>query len=183
MLNHQERTHLIAELLKAKRELDMLTLDEDMTDPPAKPATPKEVDRFEKECGFAIDPSYREFLLLHNGWTDFDGDAAILGTKGKREEWFDETIEMIWEVFEDFGDENPVDGAVPIVLGEDTNNYLFMWPPREGTDKAVFKEYEDGKLVQLFADFDEYLAGFLKSLLHSIEVERDGAVSDDDDQE
>lgn len=184
MLNDRERTDLVAQLLEAKRELDMLTLDEDMTDPPSKPATEKDIARFEKKCGFPIEPSYREFLLMHDGWIDFDGDAAILGTRGSNEEWFEDTLEMVWEVFEDFGDENPADDAVAVVLGEDTNNYLFMWPPQEGSDgKATFKEYEDGKLTREYADFDEYLIEFLKSLRHSIEVEREGADRGDADEQ
>ncbi|MDG4888088.1 hypothetical protein CK222_16095 [Mesorhizobium sp. WSM3866] len=182
MLNEKKRAELVAALLEAKRELDRLTLDEDMTDPPAEPATENDIARFEKKCGFPIEPSYRAFLLMHDGWTDFDGDAAILGTRGSREDWFEETLEMVWEVFEDFGDENPAEDAVAVVLGEDTNNYLFMWPPASG-GQATFKEYEDGKLTREYRDFDEYLTEFLKSLRHSIDVEREGADTDDEDSQ
>jgi hypothetical protein len=182
MLSDTERFELVARLLESKRQLDMLMLDEDMTELPSPPATGKEIARFEKKCGFPLEPSYRAFLLLHNGWADFDGDAAILGTKGSDEDWFEETLEMVWEVFEDFGEENPAEDAVPIVLGEDTNNYLFMWPPEKGSKGAAsFREYENGKLTREYVTFDDYLMDFLKALQHSIELEREGAEKPDGD--
>ncbi|RWP24101.1 MAG: SMI1/KNR4 family protein [Mesorhizobium sp.] len=182
MISSEQRIGLVAQLLEKKRELDMLMFDEDMTEPPSRPATEKDIARFEKLCGFPMEPSYRAFLLLHDGWINFDGDAAILGTKGSELEWFEETLEMVWEVFEDFGDENPIDDAVPVVLGEDTNNYLFMWPPEKGSDEAAtFREYEHGKLTRSYRDFDEYLTEFLQSLQETIEIEREGPEGGDDD--
>lgn len=181
MLNDREREHLVAELLEAKRELDRLTLDEDMTELPAPPASERDIAAFEKRCGFPLEPSYRAFLKQHDGWTDFDGDAAILGTKRDKEEWFEDALEMVWDVFDEFGDENPAEDGVAVVLGEDTNNYLFMWPPAEGGMTQI-REYEDGKLQRSYASFDEYLVAFLASLKESIQIERDGAEPADDDE-
>lgn len=184
MISSEQRIELVARLLEAHRKLDMLMFDENMTELPSQPATEKDIARFEKQCGFPVEPSYRAFLLLHDGWIDFDGDAAILGTKGSKLEWFEETVEMVWEVFEDFGDENPIDDAVPIVLGQDTNNYLFMWPPEKGSDEAAtFREYEHGKLIRNYRDFDEYLTEFLHGLQKAIETELEGPDGGDGDEQ
>lgn len=38
---------------------------------PLPPASISEIQRYEKEFGFAFPPSYRAFLELHNGWQNF----------------------------------------------------------------------------------------------------------------
>lgn len=50
------------------------------------PATEKDINMFEKGCGKAFPPSYREFLLLHNGWSHFWLDFTLMGVTGKHTE-------------------------------------------------------------------------------------------------
>ncbi len=50
---------------------------------PFPPATVAEIAAFEAKLGYALPPSYREFLRLHNGWQCFWGDSWIAGVSGK----------------------------------------------------------------------------------------------------
>ena len=129
MISSEQRIELVAHLLEAHRKLDMPMFDENMTELPSQPATEKDIARFEKQCGFPVEPSTPSVFAIARRLDRLRWGCGDPRTKGSKLEWFEETVEMVWEVFEDFGDENPIDDAVPIVLGQDTNNYLFMWPP------------------------------------------------------
>ncbi|RUV71948.1 MAG: SMI1/KNR4 family protein [Mesorhizobium sp.] len=181
MMNNNDREKLVSEIASAKAELERLMFDEESVPPPARPATERKIEIFEKKCGFPLPAAFRAFLLLHDGWPDFDGDAAIFGTGGRNQEWIEETLDDLWENFEDFGKENPIEeGAIPIVLGEDANTSLFMWPPdKEKGGEATFREYRLAELTHSYADFDEYLVHFLKSLRGAIDLERNGEEAPD----
>src|SRR5689334_8426983 len=49
---------------------------------PNPPATEESLDRAEKRIGQPLPPSYREFLLRHDGWPRFLYGATLLGTVG-----------------------------------------------------------------------------------------------------
>jgi predicted DNA-binding WGR domain protein len=49
---------------------------------PLPPASPTEIAAYERKLGCTLPPSYREFLLLHNGWQAFWGGTWIAGVSG-----------------------------------------------------------------------------------------------------
>lgn len=42
------------------------------------PASPQDVEKLEKKCGNALPPSYKAFLVLHDGWIMVDGGCDLL---------------------------------------------------------------------------------------------------------
>jgi cell wall assembly regulator SMI1 len=49
---------------------------------PYPPASEREIAAHEKRLRFALPPSYRAFLTIHNGWRNFSYDWSILGVSG-----------------------------------------------------------------------------------------------------
>ena len=182
MLTDDARRKLIADLIAAGRELDLLMFDEIITGLPNPPATEGQVAAYERECGFPLPPSFRAFLLLHDGWPDFLGDAAILGTGWRKLDWTDEALEALEAPFEEFGQEDPLaNRAVPVLLGVDAFVSLFLWPP--DLSRQPFHEYQYSELLAEHADFDAFLQGSLDSLRNQIEEERKGPHEDEADDQ
>jgi hypothetical protein len=50
------------------------------------PARKSEIEDFEREKGFRFPESYREFLTLHNGWTNFRNNDILTGVSGNHTE-------------------------------------------------------------------------------------------------
>ena len=48
---------------------------------PNEPATADRVEQAERRVGQALPPSYREFLMRHDGWSRFFSGATLLGTR------------------------------------------------------------------------------------------------------
>jgi predicted DNA-binding WGR domain protein len=81
---------LLAEYADVRATLDRATEIEDEERLPAgdrskpfPPASEKDVAAYEAQLGLRLPPSYREFLLVHNGWQRFWGDTWIAGVSGK----------------------------------------------------------------------------------------------------
>jgi hypothetical protein len=177
ILSDDARRKLIADIIAAGQELDLLMFDEIITGLPNPPATERQVADYERDCQFPLPPSFRAFLLLHDGWPDFLGDAAILGTGWRKLDWTDDALEALEAPFEEFGQEDPIaNNAVPALLGVDAFVSLFIWPPE--LSRQPFHEYQYSELVALHDDFDAFLQGSLHSLRNQIDEERNGINED-----
>jgi hypothetical protein len=77
------------------------------------PATRESIDAREAGLGFRLPPSYREFLLLHNGWEHFWLNFTLSGVTGKHTECVrlktKETIQWQCEALARQGYESPKD--------------------------------------------------------------------------
>ena len=78
-----------ANLEIAQREGDAITSSEYLLYPPA---TEDEIASYEKEKGWKVPPSFREFLKIHNGWLGFWPDWSLVGLPRKDNLIFDEEI-------------------------------------------------------------------------------------------
>lgn len=180
MLSDSERGNLIDAIQRAQRELDMLMFDEIMTGLPTPPATEREVAEYQRDCGFNLPPSFRAFLLRHDGWPDFLGDAAILGANWRKLDWTAAALAVRKAPFDEFGTEDPFGhGAIPVLLGRSAFVTLFLWPP--DPRRLPFREYQYSELIMEHEDFDGFLQSSLESLLNLIDEERQGSDADDDD--
>lgn len=180
MLSDAARRKLIADLVAAGQELDLLMFDEIITGLPNPPATERQIADYEQQCGFPMPPTFRAFLLLHDGWPDFLGDAAILGTGWRKLDWTADALEALEAPFEEFGQEDPIaHDAVPVLLGDGAFVSLFLWPPH--LSERPFHEYQYSELLAEHADFDAFLQGSLDSLRNQIDEERNGTDRDSAD--
>jgi hypothetical protein len=68
---------LIARISEKIGELDRVT-EEDSDSVPLPPATPERIAAFEQKIGLKLPEDYRAFLLLHDGWKNFNGESALL---------------------------------------------------------------------------------------------------------
>jgi|HubBroStandDraft_1064217.scaffolds.fasta_scaffold20149_3 cell wall assembly regulator SMI1 len=68
---------LIARISEKLQELDRVT-EEDSDNVLLPPVGPERIAAFEQEIGLKLPQDYRAFLLLHNGWKNFNGESALL---------------------------------------------------------------------------------------------------------
>jgi hypothetical protein len=173
---------LVEELVEAKGEYQTLTSDED-PDPPklGKPCSAAQLAALERIVGQPLPPSYRAFMELHNGWHDFDGTAAILAVEDHKSEWVKERLKLLRDTMKEFGDKDPFDaGAVPVVLDENTPQYVVLDPRKARPDgEMTFVSYEYAKKEGQWKDFTAYLKSDLKVTRELIKDEKQG--KDDED--
>src|SRR5215471_9559179 len=107
---------LLNDLEMAKREYHRLKFDEEYPHVLGPPASQRQIAGLEYVLGRTLPLSYRNFLELHNGWSNFDGDGKLLAIEDHESKWVKEQLEYcanLWD--EDI--ENPFEhGAIPILL-------------------------------------------------------------------
>jgi hypothetical protein len=170
---------LVSQLDEALRTYDRLAFDEVVKHPRGKPCTDKQLARIEKRLGQPLPPSYRAFLELHNGWGEFSGESKLLSVEDHGKEWVQERLDDIGELCDEEGVENPFEnGAVPVLLGEDTRSVLYVDPrtvrPDGEMDFVALDIIEEERRFPDFAAFLEHKLGVLRRL---IEKETRGASS------
>jgi hypothetical protein len=76
-----ERLESLFERISAKlAELDKIT-EVDPSNVRAQPASPDELVTLEKATGIDLPNDYKAFMLLHNGWKNFNGESSLLSVQ------------------------------------------------------------------------------------------------------
>jgi hypothetical protein len=172
---------LIEQLAEALRTYDQLAFDEEYEHRLGRPCSEKQLAFLEKKLGKPLPPSYKAFLELHNGWADLSGDAKLLAVEDHRAEWVEEHLEDLAEIFADLDQENPFEkGALPVLLGEDSNQLLYIDPHTARDDGemdfvALDITAEEGR----FPNFTSFLADKLELLCVMIDGEKNGVPKND----
>lgn len=166
---------LVDTLFKAHQNYDKLIFDEKYEGQLGKPAQNHDIQTLEKTIGFTLPRDYREFLLRHDGWTAFDGEGKLLSVKDHSSDWVADIIAEWSDIWES-EDPNPfAQGAVPVMLGEDIENFLVLNPTKKNENgEPVFELYDAMELDDSFQTFTGYLSEELKTLQEMIHEERDG---------
>lgn len=167
---------VIQNLTVSFRELDLLMFDEDIKHELGMPSTMAQIAELERRLGFSLPPSYREFLSLHNGWNGFDGGAKLLAIEDFGSAWVTEKIHDLEVLFYEDGD-NPFDkGMIPILLGEDNNNFLLLDPNAlKSSGEMDFVAFDFTEEESRFPDFTSFLEAYLQSVKSIIDDEINGA--------
>jgi hypothetical protein len=71
---------LLRDIRRVQREILQIAPYRDFGLAPNAGATGADIAAAEKRLGRALPPSYREFLMLHDGWSRFYDGASLLGT-------------------------------------------------------------------------------------------------------
>ncbi len=175
---------LIEKIVEAQRRYDSLKYDEELPHELGKPATDEEIASLEKRLGMPLPESYREFLKLHNGWSDFDAGGKLLSTHDHNSKWVKDKIEFWSDLWPD-DEDNPFDnGAIAVMFGEDLSHFLVLDPSRvKKNGKVDFIEFEDMYESDTYKDFTEYLEFALETLEYTIDEQVNGKSSDQDENE
>src|SRR3954462_9242611 len=100
--NPEDLNPLIDKVFDLRRQY--YEIDTQLKQQLAPPASETEISEFEETIGFALPPSYRAFLLLHNGWTRWEGDIHILSLGQMKEGPYAEWIGKWKKEAEESGD-------------------------------------------------------------------------------
>jgi SMI1 / KNR4 family (SUKH-1) len=173
---------LIEELAEALRTYDRLAFDEEYEHKLGKPSSPTQIATLEKGLGKPLPPSYKAFLDLHNGWSDFAGDAKLLAVEDHGSEWVKERLLDLDELFDEFGGENPFnEGAIPVMLGEDSQQTLLVDPRTVREDGEMdFVALDIIEEERRFKDFTSFLQHKLNLLKQLIDKQKEGVVEEED---
>lgn len=168
---------LIDGLAEAKRELDKLTLDEELSHDLGDPCTPRQIAGMERIAGGKLPETYQAFLELHNGWSDFAGSAKLLAVEDHESEWVKMRIKELGYLFEEFETEDPFKlGAIPILLGRREQDSLLLEPSAKATDKERgFLAFNITRKERRYKDFSQFLEFDLKLTQKLIANEKKGA--------
>jgi SMI1 / KNR4 family (SUKH-1) len=185
-MSSEKMKGLVEKLAEALRELDVLLFDEEYPHVLGAPCSSDQIASLERKLGSPLPPSYLAFMRLHNGWSDFDGEAQLLGSEDQTKEWVAKKIKSIGSLFyEDKSAVNPFShGSIPVLLGKDENNYVVLDPTTARSDGEMdFVQYEFTEEERRFPDFGSFLEHELELHLEMIEEEKEGADDEDDDED
>ena len=117
----KEIARLIGELVATWRE----DADDPDYEPALRPpASAEQIAGLEAHLGFSLPPSYRAFLELHNGMTNYQNTHLLLGTEDHHGEWVQTQMDFYREVDQ----VEPFEaGAVPLIVGEADDGINNFW--------------------------------------------------------
>ncbi|RWC35240.1 MAG: SMI1/KNR4 family protein [Mesorhizobium sp.] len=174
-------SQLVEQLAEALRIYDQLAFDEEYDHRLGGPCSPKQLAVLEKRLGKPLPPSYKAFLELHNGWADLSGDAKLLAVEDHTAEWVEEHLADLEEVFADLDQENPFEhGALAVLLGEDSNQVLYIDPHTARADGEMdFVALDITTEERRFPDFTSFLVHKLDLLRVMIDAQKKGIPKSD----
>ena len=167
---------VVEQLKDGTQQLNQLQFDEDEPIRLGAPAAPQELARLATLLGTALPPSYAAFMKQHNGWTDFEGDLAILSSADYDAHWVTARIAEWGGLFEENAGANPLaTWAFPVLLGETSGRVVVLdrrscSPDGELAVVAFDFTAEEGR----YDSFGEFLRHELSVLRETISDLKDG---------
>ncbi|WP_405132935.1 SMI1/KNR4 family protein [Nocardia sp. NBC_01388] len=137
---------------------------------PAAGATEQQLRDAENRLGFRLDPQYREFLSIANGWDRYDFFSDLLGTGdlGIGPRW-DEAVESLHWFVDDIGPETARNLAIP---DDYASSYLpiadrlcmLLRDTAQGPAGSIFSLYVDWGGI--WPDLYSYLLAELRQIVY-----------------
>lgn len=173
---------LIDQLTEAMRTYHRLAFDEESEHEVGKPTSLQQLAKLEKKLGKPLPPSYKAFLELHNGWDGFAAGAKLLAADDHPSELVEERLADMRELFPEVGLENPFEkGALPVMLGEDSDLVLYIDPRTTRPDGEMdFVLLDNTAEDRRFPDFTSFLRYRLDLLRRMIDDQTKGVADDDE---
>jgi hypothetical protein len=172
--SNKQMQELIKSLYTANDDYWQLMYDEKSYQILEDPASEEDLRQYEQEINVMLPPSYKEFLLLHDGWKNFTGEACILGTKDRGEnKGLADTINEFNASAIQEGDLCAGNGFV-IMAGEGVNHFVYLNFEKQNLDgefEVVEIAYPEGELNR-FPDFTSFLQHKLEVMLELIKLEK-----------
>jgi hypothetical protein len=176
MTEPSELAELVAALRDAFREQDELLFDEEYEHKLGAACTASSIDAVEQRLRRRLPPSYRAFLMRHDGWTRFTGDAVVLSCADFFADWVRRRVAALSALFFERGPDPFERGAFPLVLGEDARTFLVADPTTVRDDGEMdLILYDLTRESRRFPDFVAFLRYKLEVVRAIIESERNGS--------
>jgi hypothetical protein len=149
---------LIQQIIHQQKKIDELLLEE--SGPVLRPgASSQIIAQLEETFNFRLPPSYKEFLMLHDGWRHFTGTLDLLGSKEFLSTDYVRRVKEIQTAEWGSGHREPVEGFV-IGYGGESSDILFIsrTAPLDKDEErsVVLWKYEEVSRVQSFRRFLEF---------------------------
>jgi hypothetical protein len=172
--NNDRLDRAIAEAFAANRHYYRVFFNMDADQTLGPPALEQDVRRFESQLGWPLPPSYRAFLLRHDGWRNFRGDAHLLSI-GQRDE---PGMQAHLAEFQSLAGDEAL-GVIVIMAGEASGTLAYLDPKcrrPNGEMDVVEYAYADGELARR-SDFIAFLEEWTATRLRLIARETGQAPS------
>jgi hypothetical protein len=123
------------------------------------------IAQFENEFGGNFPPSYREFLLLHNGWKHFSGEDTILSLELMKDERVIDHLNHLRNLQIELTQEKAANGFV-IGCGENTSYtlYLDLETKREDGEMDIVEHDLTGE-IKRYSDFSSLIEDKLRIIM------------------
>lgn len=150
---------LITELYDAFSRLELLQFDEDYIGELGAPCSPEQIATAVQDLGQPLPPSYGAFLALHNGWTDFIGEAPLLAVEDRGSAQYQRRVKGIGEHLRSFEMHDFVPHSFFILAHPDVSTVLYfdkLKPTGGGELEMVEHSLREGELGR-YPSFEAYL--------------------------
>ncbi len=176
---------LIKQLSEAQRAYERLAFDEENEHPLGKPCSQKQILTLEKRLGKPLPPSYRAFMELHNGWTNFAADAKLLAVEDHKSEWVEERLLDMKELFPEADQDDPFEqGSMLVMVGEDSEEVLYVDPSTVRADGEMdFVALDIVEETGRYKDFTSFLEYKLDLFRRMIDKQTKGTPEEDETEE
>lgn len=134
------------------------------------PATEERIAAFERSVGMDLPADYREFLLIHDGWVGFSGEARLFSIAEMGGGEFYDHIQEFQKELRRNRNEGPAEGLVfEGSLGTRMSYFDRKTHREKGSLDVVFWDLGE---VERYQSFVEYLIHYAQNLDEMIEAER-----------
>lgn len=140
-----------------------------------EPCAPSLVEQLEQKLGRALPPSYRAFLLLHNGWKQVDGELDLLPIEDLLEEANELDVASWRRSVAQYGD---TIAARCLVIGAS-----IISPTKYLLDPERVNEEGEWLFLQYHHEVEAEVPSFLEWLEQSVDEYRELAESGLDEEE
>jgi hypothetical protein len=148
------------------------------------PATEQQVRALEREIGYELPPSYRQLLLLHDGWKELQGDADLLSIEQRKDKDLMRRIQSLQELKQEL--EEPYNPKNLLIVGGADSTYVayldYDTRRPDGEMDVVEYGYEEGELAR-HPDMVAYLKSQYDDMRALIKEEKGADAGPDADDE
>lgn len=164
---------LISKLYDAREEFYQVAFGQSADQVLGSPASEEQLQNLERGLGYALPPSYRQMLLLHDGWTALEDEADLLSLAQRREEEIRDRVESFKRMMREGEDPYNPDNLL-VVAGADTTFVVYLdidTRRPDGEMDLVEYTYEEGELAR-HKDMVAYLKSNYDEVLEWIKDEK-----------